>query len=284
MNQLKKGAKAFLLTTALAASIGALCWLWIAVARGQSKSETTQSARANIEQALPGLGSINRTFRDVKDSAKRTQETGESSETRHAATALADAVLRDFELDALPNQITDNVRERLIAAEVDYRTGRGGAIPETKVVRLINELANAWNAPAYARTDQREVRRMRVNLVPLMPDLASRGAAKSLVSPDMSPLEAAYISLLLIEQKTTNPSYQLNRKERESKAKQKPEKNVSLEPKSVFLEQGEREKEMAGLMVNVKKQVGGLELSEAATMIGHALDTLGVAKAKEVQR
>lgn len=285
MNKFKKNANVLFLAAVFSVVTAALLWMWIATpARGQSKSEESRPSVTSTDAALPGLRSVNQAFRVVKDSAsvgeKDRRSTESSATTTEAAVrVLADAVLQDFGLEDLPKEVADEAKERLITAEIDYREGRGGAIAETSVVRLIDKLANSWNAPAYARTNQHELRRFRVNLVQLMPDLATRNSAKSLIAADMSPLEATYVTLLLIEQKTINPAYQLTPLER---AKQPPpEKSNSSEPESFLQAQSERGQEMSQLMAAVEKRVESLDPASTAGIISQALDTLGVAKTKE---
>ncbi|MGH9971840.1 MAG: hypothetical protein ACREBG_29170 [Pyrinomonadaceae bacterium] len=278
MNKFQKSTKVVLLTVVLSIISAALIWTWIASpARAQSKSQESQAGVTSIDRALPGIASINLAFRAVKESSAGRSPTT----TNDAVRTLAATVLQDFGLDDLPAEITEDARERLVTAEINYRQGQGGAIAETNVVRLIDEFATTWNLPAYARTDVLELRRFRVSLVPLMPDLATRDSSQSLISSNMSPLEATYITLLLIEQKTINPEYQQTPQERA--ARKKPEKGSSSKPESFFRVQGERENEMAQLMSDIEKQVEGLKPSNTVAIISRALDALGVAKTKEAK-
>lgn len=279
MNKFQKSTKVVLLTVVLSILGAALIWTWIASpARGQSKSGESKSGAISIDKALPGITSTNLAFRAVKESSAGRS----STTTNDAVRTLAATVLQDFGLEDLPQEITENATERLVSAEINYRQGQGGAIPETNVVRLIDEFATTWNLPAYARTDVLELRRFRVNLVSLMPDLATRDSSETLISSSMSPLEATYITLLLMEQKTINPEYQLTPQERA--AQKKPaEKGSGSKPESFFRVQGERENEMAQLMSDIEKQVEELKTSNTVSLFSQALDALGVAKTGEVK-
>jgi hypothetical protein len=98
---------------------------------------------------------------------------------------------------------------------------------------VVNGLAMKFKAPEYAKTSQYEVRRLRMSALPLMPNfIAKERSAKaeghsveesqakqigSSINPKMSPMEAAFIMVLLLKQKVSNPDYQVTQAERASK-------------------------------------------------------------------
>lgn len=135
---------------------------------------------------------------------------------------LADEVFKSFEIDQAPSEITDSLKERLVRAEVNYRSGRGKPVSEFGIVRMTNMLADQLGAPAYAKTNVFEVRRLEMNFLPYLSKLIGtkpvgeiRGPKPlgSSINPTLSPLEAVTIAGLLIQQKRFNPAYQVTQDE-----------------------------------------------------------------------
>src|SRR6266545_773724 len=124
---------------------------------------------------------------------------------------LADAVLQLMTDGRLPSAIVRPLLERVAQSEIDYRGGRKAGIPESNIVRVIDHLAAKLGAPKHARTDEDEVRDMRLSISQMMPNFIPRrplGAGEEspagfpyTVDPLMSPLEAVYVTRFLIMQK-----------------------------------------------------------------------------------
>jgi hypothetical protein len=124
---------------------------------------------------------------------------------------LADAVLKLIASDRSPSAILSPFMKRVAQAEIDYRSGRKAGIPEASIVRVIDYLAVKLGAPNYAKTDEDEVRVMRLDTSQMMPNFIRRRAPGAweesptgfpyTVDPLMSPLEAVYVTHLLITQK-----------------------------------------------------------------------------------
>jgi hypothetical protein len=121
---------------------------------------------------------------------------------------LADEIFANFNLDQAPAGMTDALKDRLARAEAKYRNGGKGVV-ETDIVRMVNRLAHVLKAPDFARTNLYEVRRLRVGIAPYIPELRSRQSD----SHTLSPLEGAYIAMLLVQEKRSNPEFQLTNKE-----------------------------------------------------------------------
>src|SRR2546426_727922 len=134
-----------------------------------------------------------------------------------AIREVADEVFKTIGLDSLDPDLSAPFKDRLVRAEVDYRrTGKGG-VHENKVAQAINQLADRLGAPSYARTGLLQLRHLRVSLqVPLSNFIAqvpSKGSGKATINPEMSPLEAAGLTLLMLYQKVHNEDYQLTPEE-----------------------------------------------------------------------
>lgn len=135
-----------------------------------------------------------------------------------AVRELADEVLGQLNADQAPAGLADAIRERLVSAEMRYRAGNGKAISDAKIVRMVNRLAREVGAPAFARTDVFELRRMKTGLLPFTSDLQTRevGGPSGRRNPrelTMAPLEATYFALALVQQKLHNPEYQMTQDE-----------------------------------------------------------------------
>jgi hypothetical protein len=144
--------------------------------------------------------------------------------------ALADEIFTTYQFDEVPAGLGDSIKERLVRAELNYRGGQGQqGISDASIVRAVNYLAYKLGAPAYARTDVFELRRMKAAILPLTDDLQARsratevadaiflGGSKTNVddvnTPTMSPLEAIVFMTALVQQKQFNPEYQLTNEE-----------------------------------------------------------------------
>lgn len=157
----------------------------------------------------------------------RAAKTGGSAEARELADAVVDPYTTGNPLIESDSTMSE-VKERLARAEVDYRQGRSKGIPEDNVVRLVNALGGKFGAPEYAKTDRSEVRGHRMALFLLTPHLTTidrpekgergKGGKGSLggLSPKMSPLEAANVTMSLVYQKIFNQDYQKDASEREA--------------------------------------------------------------------
>src|SRR6266540_2685667 len=136
----------------------------------------------------------------------------------------AGAVLQLMTDGRLPSAIVRPLLERVAQSEIDYRGGRKAGIPESNIVRVIDHLAAKLGAPKHARTDEDEVRDMRLSISQMMPNFIPRrplGAGEEspagfpyTVDPLMSPLEAVYVTRFLIMQKEMSEFSLLTTEER----------------------------------------------------------------------
>jgi hypothetical protein len=141
-----------------------------------------------------------------------------------AIRKLADAVLQLITSVRPPSAILRPFMERVAQAEIAYRSGRKAGIPEANVVRVFDYLAAKLGAPDYARTDEDEVRFIRLDISQIMPNFLPRrplGAGEEslaiypyTVNPLMSPLETVYVTHVLITQKESSEFSLLTTQER----------------------------------------------------------------------
>lgn len=142
-----------------------------------------------------------------------------------AVRALADEIFATTAPEPeFQNPVVEDVKDRLVRAEVEYKSRSTGqeSIDENNIVRTVNQVADVLQLPDYARTSPLQVRLLRLSLLPHLPhfiaqDLNGRAAANpnihSKISNKVSPLEAAYLVLALVQQKRNNPAFQLTPKE-----------------------------------------------------------------------
>jgi hypothetical protein len=213
----------WLMYTGLAVFIVGVVALWLIMARnrfafGKSQERTRSSLPA---QPVEIVSSANRSqdgispriylgaaYERVNDRAAAIKSGDE-----RAIRELAEAVLQLITSARPPSAILRPFMERVAQAEISYRSGRQTGIPEANVVRVIDHLAVKLGAPSYARTDEDEVRYLRLGITQIMPNfIPSRPLGpgeESLalypypytIGPLMSPIEAVYVTHHLIMQK-----------------------------------------------------------------------------------
>jgi len=185
---------------------GGLICLGIRI-RAEGKSQASQSD----ERIFPHVR-INRIARAL---------TGANEST---IRELIDAVFRASRLEMVPERALRPFKERLIRSEISYRSGRSPGVSEESIVRVIDQLADKFTAPEYARTSQEQVKELRLGLSGIMPDFIVRRPLENRVPPEqdfgftvyplMSPVEAVYVLQYLITQKEHSEYYQVTPGER----------------------------------------------------------------------
>lgn len=130
--------------------------------------------------------------------------------------ALADAVFAfPRALPPPPEMILTAVKDRLVAAEIAYRTGKQGGVFERDIVKLVNSLAEKFGVPSYGKTGLTQVRVLRMQLALSSPIFMGAGLTHDKmqvgesVPQQMSPLQAAHLINSLVDQKLINPDFQV---------------------------------------------------------------------------
>ena len=183
--------------------------LCCAVGSGAIWATTSLTAQSHSQNDARGAALAANPLASLKEKARAAKGNDEA-----AVRALADETFRIFNLDQAPAGMDDAIKERLVRAELRYRHGRGKGTPEFKVAHMVNQLAHKLGAPDYARTNVLEVRRLRMGLRPYTSDLRTQSQADETKkaekhSASMSPLEAFFVAVSLIQQKRFNAEYQL---------------------------------------------------------------------------
>ncbi|MGO9208954.1 MAG: hypothetical protein ACLPXM_15860 [Terriglobales bacterium] len=141
---------------------------------------------------------------------------GQLDQTAQAAqgsdpTALRSLVVEMFRTAGVQDEQAASFQDRIVAAELSYRAGQHAGVPEASIVQTLNQLATTLALPSYAQTSPGQLRRVRMALITLVPHIRVRQVEKqgNRISDQMSPAEAALVTLMLIKQKLDNPDFQV---------------------------------------------------------------------------
>ncbi|MDQ3803344.1 MAG: hypothetical protein M3416_05760 [Acidobacteriota bacterium] len=196
-----------------------------------------------------------------------------------AVHALASEVVYSLAPRPVPDFTRAAMAERLARAEEHYRATGEGGIPEENVATMVNELADKFGAPEYAKTDREQTRFLRVRMMRSLPHLVGQEMEGDSVSRVMSPAEAAAVALTMVQQKMYNEDYQVPAKDfKEHMRKKQEEKNKEKDrgtgkPRLVAKARSDKHKKMREAVAEGAAAMGGAELMSLAD---NSLDTLGV--------
>jgi hypothetical protein len=192
-----------------------------------------------------------------------------------ATRELTHQMFRNY---SIPPEIADpfGLTDRIVQAETAYRDGAHAPIHEADIVNAVNNLANTFGAPAWVRTNQIEVRSLRMRLLVANPRLIAsqeppdaNGQYKAL-SENMRPVEAAYIAISMLYQKRYNALFQFTDEEKAQNAK--------LDAETVKAKHLERVQVFESLLRGPSRSASMRDLLTAA---GHFFDDLGIEQAAE---
>jgi hypothetical protein len=262
--------------------------LWLA--KSPSVEGHAPSVSQNIEREGP-LAGLNRKAR----ASKGTDPIAIKDLTREVVTTFATTDLPAF--------TQEGVTERVARAELGYRHGVEKGISEVRVAKTVNELADKFALPDYAKVSVAMVRTTRVILMLQVPDLIAQDnpAEKknkkrkigSSISPFMSPLEATALTLFLLQQKTLNEAYQVSHKEFYANLHQKQvEKWEQLRAQRDGTAQSIADPQAPSMNVKshtkteeisraVKKAAAEMRPDDLLNLADSSLDTLGIKRLKE---
>ncbi len=135
--------------------------------------------------------------------------------------AVFDTIVAD---DEVTHAAAGELKDRVVRSEMEYRKGERKGVDEIEVVKVINGLAKKYGAPAYAKTNQGEVRELRMSMLLTEGDFVARGRNDGKgkkkrkkgdgIGSEMSPLEAVYVTADMVKQKLYNEDYQLTQEEK----------------------------------------------------------------------
>ncbi len=130
--------------------------------------------------------------------------------------ALVDEVFNlRLSFPRLPAAIQSVVKERLMQDEILYRQGKRPGVKEQDIVDTLNGLVDQLGGPPYLKTTFSQVRALRMRLALGQPVFMGTGVARpdagigESISPAMGPMQAVYLIKWLIEEKITEPNFQV---------------------------------------------------------------------------
>jgi hypothetical protein len=150
----------------------------------------------------------------INKKARAAKDGGET-----ATRELVDEMFRSLDFARQFSELDDSIKDRLVRAELNHKASHAkSSCSEQRVVHAVNLLADRIGTPIYTRTNVFEVRRLRADLLLYTSDLQERRNKNGLRNGQkhdvmMSPLETFFITVMLIQQKLSNPEYQLTNDE-----------------------------------------------------------------------
>jgi hypothetical protein len=252
----------------LALLLVALCLLLSGFRNGKERAAQAQTDSKENQYSEP-LALID----------KKAQMVG-SDET--SVRELTEAVFNTLGVSDVSAVLVDPFKERLTRAESNFLSRRETGIPEENIVRVVNDLAQRFDAPEYARTSKEEVRKLRLINSYLMPhfivqhppteNITEKRIGFS-ISETMSPLEAVFIARTLIYQKRYNQEFQLTRDQARLESNKNGQDQNPQEPQLGTINSPQNE-EMAALFNRVMK----MSPDDQLRVINESLSDLGIEK------
>jgi hypothetical protein len=152
----------------------------------------------------PGPEAIARSL----DSKARLAKSGDESTVQELADEVINRLGGPEAAEAL-----SPFKDRLVRAEMNYRRGQQGGISEQKLANSLNQLGRDLGLSESARVSPRQLRYLRVHMMAAFPNYVSQSSdkqrGKSIIANDLSPLEAAGLSLVVISKKQSNDNFGL---------------------------------------------------------------------------
>jgi hypothetical protein len=188
---------------------------------------------------------------------------------------LADDALTGSQLFEMAGATNPDLKAALVNAELEYINKKHSGVTDANVADAMNALAKLVGAPPFAYTDKTEVRRLRMRMMLIMPALFARELrrteknGKSHIRENMSPIESVYLFARLIDQKISNPAYQLTAQERRERWGQL---HQPLQPPSTEPNRRTRELEDAVFLASSKTSLRDLSLAATdviLTLVAH---------------
>ena len=218
----------------------------------------------------------NRDHFKVLDDAARQAVPEDENSIRVLANAVFDA---PHVYPHLPADIESVAKNQLVQAEKAYMQKSGPGIQEQAVVNAINTLADKLALPDYAKTSALQVRVTRMRGAVGAPIFMGKGMTQpgakigDTISAEMSPLQAAYLTAVIIDQKFINPEYQMPPNEWDQGFQALSQ--TSGAPKTAGIEAGVNHKRRE-LDNAVVKGFSSLSASDASDLIEQTFSNLGI--------
>ena len=184
----------------------------------------------------------------------------------------------------MPASLRTTIKDRLVEAEISHRQGRSSGPSEESVASLFNSMAQRFGFPEYARTSASQLRYLRMHLAVQSPVFMGAGMTRpdaktgDSINTTMSPVQAAQLIAVMMDQKLMNPTYQVSPAAWDSK-------KAGIEPAPPAKRPGPPPTGRLRVNVNSKTQEmqdaaskawSSLTLAQAQDAIDEAFATLGI--------
>lgn len=188
----------------------------------------------------------------------------------------------------LPPEVLDGAKERVVRAEVEYRKNGKGAVRESHVAAAVNFLADKFKAPDFAKTDVRQVKVLRARMRSGAPSFfapepeGKKGLKKKLgepMNPEVSPLEATSLMLVMLTQKAFNDEFQQTPEEFAVRLRRRPERLGPQVGGLTLVANDPRNIEKTRAVVQAATEgLAHMNVTDAINLTADTFDRLGVKK------
>ena len=213
----------------------------------------------------------------------------------NSVRALVDEIINfPHSFGEIPPVMDTIVKERLTQAEMKYKLGLGPGVQENDIVHIANTLADRFQLPDYARTTLHQVEVLRFSYelsCPVFmgvqsPKQDSEGSASN--PTKLSPAQATYLLLGLVDAKVWSPDYQLPPDEWE-KTRYGPMTEKLVKYKE-FKESGQQSKPQARLALMqepaktsdirtaISRGISEMSLTDGLDLVDQAFAAVGIGK------
>ena len=192
----------------------------------------------------------------------------------------------------MPPVMEATLKNRIVQAEMAYLQGAKPGVREQDLVAVVNNLVEKFSVPSYGKTSARQLRAIRIHLALREPNFMGRGFALQDMNigdsgnATLSPLQAAHLMAVLIDQKLLNPDFQTSPDQWDRVSAKKFVQNlqasqsqvaqgtgnVSLEGHLTVIENPKR-REMQELL---SRSISSLSVTDAMVLMDQVLATLGI--------
>lgn len=184
--------------------IGIAAWLFTA---------RTHAQTPNPSNDLWQAGGPSKVIDNTARSVSRDSET--------SVRELTEAVFSVYPhvFGKIPAPFDNAIKDALTRAEFAHLQGKSQGVSEHDVANLVNMWADRLHLPEYAKTSVKQVRVLRMSLAVASPVFMGRGItdlngiSDGANAPEMSPLQAAHLAAVLVDQKFLDPDYQVTPQE-----------------------------------------------------------------------
>lgn len=205
-------------------------------------------------------------------------KTSNLTNTAEAEIFLNEALRVSNGIDSSVLSNFTDIKNRIIRSELKYRNNQRDGVSETSIAVVINNLAAQFNAPDYAKTNELEVRELRVTFSRIMPNFVGRyrvneedqvGSINNEINPKMPPIEAVFTVGTLIFQKMHSPYYQMSNAEKQADW-------VNLHKPGVIDNLPDNLARQAEMDVIVSNGTRNMSLNDAKNKVNELLTNLGI--------